>query len=219
MAILPSGYTQLEYIESMGTQYIDTGFKPKYNTRVVMDVEPTMVSSWSALFGCRNQASSTASLAYLGACPNSTQIRSDYYGNSQVANVTTVLTRFIVDKNSNVFTALEQTITNTSSSASSQLNMLLMALNNMGRPYYYLKGKLYSCKIYDNGTLVRDFIPCKNPSDIIGLYDLVYTTFYPNAGTGTFIAGPEIAQPNMYVKISNVWQPVTGVYTKTNNTW
>lgn len=30
---------------------------------------------------------------------------------------------------------------------------------------------------------------------------------------------PYSVSPNMYVKINNVWQPVTGIYTKTNNTW
>ena len=31
---LPSGYTELQYIESTGTQYINTGFQPNQNTRV-----------------------------------------------------------------------------------------------------------------------------------------------------------------------------------------
>ena len=33
------GVTYLEYIESSGTQYIDTGHKPTNNSRVVMEVE------------------------------------------------------------------------------------------------------------------------------------------------------------------------------------
>ena len=30
---VPEGYTQLEYIESSKTQYIDTGFKPNQDTK------------------------------------------------------------------------------------------------------------------------------------------------------------------------------------------
>ena len=56
--------------------------------------------------------------------------------------------------------------------------------------------RLYSCKIYDNGTLVRDFVPCKNPSGEVGLYDTVTERFYGNAGTGSFVAGPEIDSPS-----------------------
>ena len=46
--------------------------------------------------------------------------------------------------------------------------------------------------IWESDTRVRDFIPCKNPSGTVGLYDTVNGTFYGNAGTGTFIAGPGI---------------------------
>ena len=52
------------------------------------------------------------------------------------------------------------------------------------------KMTLYSCKIYDDGVLVRDFIPCSRKSDgLIGLYDTVTKEFYTNAGTGEFIGG------------------------------
>ena len=51
---------------------------------------------------------------------------------------------------------------------------------------------LYSCQIYDNGTLVRDFVPCINGSGEVGLYDLVGKQFYGNAGTGVF-TGSEVA--------------------------
>ena len=52
--------------------------------------------------------------------------------------------------------------------------------------------RVYWFKIYDNGTLARDFVPCKNASGAVGLYDTVDGQFYANAGTGTFTAGPEI---------------------------
>jgi hypothetical protein len=52
--------------------------------------------------------------------------------------------------------------------------------------------RLYSCKIYDNETLIRDYVPARSNSDnVLGLYDLVNDVFYTNAGTGTFIAGGE----------------------------
>lgn len=50
---LPSGYTPLEYIKSSGTQYINTGFNPNQNTRVVVDVKPlsvTQAKTW-CIFG------------------------------------------------------------------------------------------------------------------------------------------------------------------------
>ena len=56
----------------------------------------------------------------------------------------------------------------------------------------YASMKLYSCKIYNNGTLVRDFVPAKNSSGTIGLYDTVNGACYTNAGSGTFTAGADI---------------------------
>ena len=52
---LPSGYTRLEYIKSSGTQYINTGFNPNQNTRVVVDAKPLSVTQaqlW-CIFGVR----------------------------------------------------------------------------------------------------------------------------------------------------------------------
>jgi hypothetical protein len=53
--------------------------------------------------------------------------------------------------------------------------------------------RMYYFKIYDNGTLVRDFVPVKRNSDnVIGLFDIVNNKFYTNKGTGTFTAGTEV---------------------------
>ncbi|MBQ3933453.1 MAG: hypothetical protein II653_06835, partial [Lachnospiraceae bacterium] len=45
--------------------------------------------------------------------------------------------------------------------------------------------------LLDNGVLVCNFIPCKNASNVIGMFDLVSGQFFTNAGTGNFIAGPD----------------------------
>lgn len=52
------------------------------------------------------------------------------------------------------------------------------------------KGKVYYLKIYNSGTLVRNMLPCKNESGIVGMYDIIEKKFYNNNGTGTFTAGP-----------------------------
>ena len=70
--------------------------------------------------------------------------------------------------------------------------MYLLCLNSAGSKKGYVAGKLYSCRIYNDGVLIRNFVPCKNASNVVGLWDDANSTFYPNAGTGTFTAGPEI---------------------------
>ena len=62
----------------------------------------------------------------------------------------------------------------------------------------YLHGRIYYAKIYDNGTLVRDLVPCYRKSDgVIGMYDKVNHIFYQNAGTGTFGKGEDIGKISM----------------------
>ena len=52
--------------------------------------------------------------------------------------------------------------------------------------------KLYSFKMWDNGIVVRCFIPCKNTSGSIGLFDVVEQKFYTTS-TGSFTAGTDIS--------------------------
>jgi hypothetical protein len=45
----------------------------------------------------------------------------------------------------------------------------------------------------ESGILIRDFIPAKRNSDnVLGMYDTVSGQFFTNAGTGEFVAGPEV---------------------------
>ena len=74
---------------------------------------------------------------------------------------------------------------------SCEVNAYLMSIPGVSSPNTAV-GKLYSCQIYDNGTLIRDYVPAKNSGEVVGLYDLVNDTFYQNAGTGVFAAGPEV---------------------------
>lgn len=61
----------------------------------------------------------------------------------------------------------------------------------------YLPGRMYYFKIYDNGTLVRDLVPCINPSNVVGAYDIVNGVFYASENSGyTFTAGPQVPSKN-----------------------
>lgn len=74
--------------------------------------------------------------------------------------------------------------------------------------------RIFSVKIWDNTTLVRNMIPVKRNSDNeVGMYDLVNSVFYTNSGTGSFVTGKVSANSPIeeaYVKVSNNWQPLVG---------
>lgn len=204
--------TPIEYIQSSGTQYIDSNFIPKATTRTIMKAEPMAWSAWSAFFGTRNITAPTASQAYIAAIPAATLYRSDYFGSSLTAETPTVMQVTNIDKNKNICSFNNIIITNTSSTVNATTNMFLLALNDVGTAKYFLSAKLYSCQIYDGNTLVRDFIPIKTTTNICGLWDKVNKVFYKNAGTGAFTSGPAVTLTG--------WHKIKGVWAKTAaDTW
>ena len=217
---LPSGYKRLEYIRSTGTQYVDSGFKPNNNTRVVLDFEPTAAySSIVGIFGTRDENSGTAKNQFVFWNSGASAFRTDYYGTQKTLSVSTLLKRQTVDKNKNVTTIGSVSVTNTASTGQCANNLYLFCANSAGTANYFSKLKLYSCQIYDNGTLIRDYIPCQTASGEIGLWDDVNSVFYGNAGTGTFTAGPVVTSPSIFVNINGIWKPINHIYVNINNIW
>ena len=187
---LPEGYTQLTYIEATGTQYIDTGYVPNQNTRIILDAHIVPTTSIDPVFGSRTALDGNAFGLWLTA-PDAVDPQ---YGNVRY-NTQTINTdyeqRLIYEMNKNVFTVNGITKTFAETTFDSTYPMYLFQINNFGDLFSrYTKGKIYSCKIYDNDVLVRDFVPCKNPSGEVGLYDLVNSAFYGNAGSGIFSGAP-----------------------------
>lgn len=186
---LPSGYTQVEYIRSSGTQYIDTGFMPKYNSRVVVDISDIGNSDY--LFGTRDTKSGTSEKQFGVYRSNANTVRADYFGTNVKLTIDNTTPRTIVERNANVVKLYDSTITNTAvSSGECSYPLYIFALNDCGEALTPTSSyKLYSCQIYDNGTIVRDFVPCVNPSGVAGLYDVLNSKFYANVGSGTFAVG------------------------------
>lgn len=186
---LPSGYKKLEYIQSSGTQYIDTGFKPNQNTKIELDVLSAEGTSSNIpyIFGAQDSNNYFVATWVLG------------YGSGMVTTGINLYDgEFHVVKVENGALYKDGSIIaqDTVSSFSIGVPIFLFAVNSSRQSTGYGACKLRSCKIYDNGTLVRDFIPCKNASGVIGLWDDVNSAFYQNAGSGTFTSGPEIKGTN-----------------------
>lgn len=201
---LPEGYTELEYIESTGTQYIDTGFKPNQDTRVVMDTEVLVRKAQMAFFGSRV---STSSKRY-EFITNSSSGDSFYspYNNSAQTVISLANNRVYIDKNKNItYVDGVPVVTATYATFQTTHNLYLCAINNNGTSGYVSSVRIYSCQIYDNGTLVRDFVPCTNASGTVGLYDMVNGIFYGNAGTGAFTAGAEVELPPVEILDEYTW--------------
>lgn len=189
---LPTGYTAVEYIESSGTQYIDTGFNPDSNTRVVTKID------------FKNSTSDTSQNAFSarGANGNSQEYgflvsEGSYvsrYGDDIYFDYGYEGQPFIVDQNKNVLSINNKLVkTHDVKEFSCDVSMTIFASNRNGSVSRYASMKLYYMTIYDNGNLVRYFVPCVNLQGVVGLYDVVENQFYANQGTGTFTAGNVLA--------------------------
>lgn len=186
---LPDGYTEVQYIQSNGAQYINTGFNPKSTSRVVMEFE-FLKNATASPFMSRDISNDTN---MFGVFNINGRLRSDF--NTTKVSFSTGLSplqKLIYDRNKNVCTIGTETITNANGTFSAPRPLFLFASDDSGTARFFTTGKFYSCQIYDSETLIRDFVPCIAPTEAVGLYDLVDGKFYGNAGTGSFTAGPVV---------------------------
>ena len=188
-------YTPIEYLEATGTQIIDTKIHPKDTLKIITKLIPETQDF--LLFGARTSevqsllatfsreqgmildygsGSKYNRISYQGWSPNT--IYNLVYGN-----------RYIKDLYTNDFFASDSAVV----FSEFNLNIYLFGLNING---VYTptdrRGKVYYFQIYDNDTLVRDFIPVLDGDGTPCMYDKVTKQFFYNQGTGEFIAGPNV---------------------------
>lgn len=75
---------------------------------------------------------------------------------------------------------------------------LFCALDSNNQPYRYASGRIYDFKLWNDGVLVRNMVPCKNYRNVVGMYDTVNGVFYTSPNGAAFIAGPEIDSRYFY---------------------
>ena len=191
---LPVGYTEVEYVESSGSQYVNTGIEPKTTTRVVCEFQYTVVNG-SAQCGWGSTGSKES--FFFGVASDNT------FKVSVSGNFTTSPTGVAADTGRHTFdlstsalkldgTAFANASTSPFSNAASGNTLYLFALHAGWSPNIvnYASMRIFSCQIYDGDTLVRDFVPAvRGSDDKAGLYDLVSESFF--GATGDLIAGPE----------------------------
>lgn len=200
-------YQGVEYIETNGTQYINTGYKAKTTTKVDLDIQfiendYTYISNLNSdIIGDDiSTANDTFSInigelqsqyneLYFWADKTSPS-GADVY--KKAYDTITTRTHLIMGQGKATFQG--DTITIATKTGNNTATMLLLAYYNSDesviKKFNRYNTKIYSFKIYEGNNLVKDFVPCYRRSDnVIGLYDQVNKQFYENAGTGVFTKG------------------------------
>ena len=203
---LPSGYSEVEYIEKQNGSlaYINTDFKPNQDTRIVAVMQTVYSTQYGRLIGAGGYNTSNGlqfdyesyyngTLHVSWGTINNWTIYSTCNGDYDIHTYDWDKNYFYRDKGkANQFSA---TTTYGNFQCTDNLGIFSFIQNGnvatSTQEHWY--GRLYSFQIYDNGTLVRDFVPCiRANDDMVGLYDIVNDVFYypPNSSSHHFIAGP-----------------------------
>ena len=204
--LLPDEYQQVEYIESTGTQYIDTNFKGNQDTKITCEsvISDEFKSGYyQGLFGATDVNVSTElnrNVIHMHRASASNLIIMAAYGSKiKIIGFSGDITKkHIYELDKNIYKIDNEIIYSypMQTFMCTQNINIFRDNNSYMQDKRYCNMKLYSFKIYDNESLIRNFIPCyRNTDNIIGLYDTVEGKFYTNQGDktkGDFIPGPEV---------------------------
>ena len=202
--LLPSGYTEVEYLQNDGIGYIDSGVSFSSSLKIEADFQfieyQRGFESWVA--GTWN----TDGGIHIGL---------SHDGIPTASNGT-------ISQTTDCFVRTTGTALQTSGYTSTTTNNIYIFTENSASKKLSSSGiiKLYSLKIYDNTTLLKSFVPCYRDLDnALGMYDTVDNTFYsPTYNIPSNYERVEYIESTgtQYIETNYVGDNTTGFYTKFN---
>lgn len=179
--------SEISYLQGDGTAYIDTGYKPNNNTKIEIKFD-NVVKEADGVYGAGQYFSLSGGSGVLWNFPNNNVQTSQPSSYNKIFSTIGTSGIFINDKGVCSLNG-ENVFTFDSSEFQSDKNLgLFCQIRNTVIDISTVQ--IYYCKIWDNDTLVRDFIPKVNTEGVACLYDRVESKYYYNANTtGNFIKG------------------------------
>lgn len=193
---------RVEYLESHSydgaANYINTKVNPTNNTaiEIKINVPSDVEHSWDRLYGCHNYFRTQASDGY----GNKQNFYWDYPDNAQVCTITFEYDTDITIKQDKNYLFVNGELQYTFTDGE-------WAVNNPIYLFYAYASdrcgifKLYYCKIWEDGILVRDFLPTISTEEgHIGeacLFDTVENKYYYNQGTRKFTTNLDESTTNI----------------------
>lgn len=215
---LPMKYTQVSHLQSSGTQFVNTNFYPSGNAlRIVMKFKYITSHDGLSLFG--NSTNDQFAITVYGSKPVF------YVGTSNAVSCgeqTSLDTSYTLDvtANNGTLTAIWNGTKYTASYSGSLRTdrpMFVFGSNDGSGVAETGNGYLLEyIQFYDNGELVRDYVPVVDQNASGGLYDFVEGKFYGNDGTGAFTVGAEVTTETYEVddvarEVKNIYLGINGV--------
>lgn len=210
-SVIPSDYVELEYIETSGSQYIDTGINRPDENAMKVDAEIAAldgIADYAPLIcaSALNNDNTDNALCYgVWVWPNSGKKWSVFVNGKrrnssasvsigQKINLVATWSSSAMTLQVDGVSKLNQAENFGSSLTSSTMSIPGWKCGSTMRNLSGAKFRIYSFKIYKpQDTLVRDYVPVRRKSDgAVGLYDRKNGTFSPSATETPFIEGNEL---------------------------
>lgn len=178
---------EVEYLQSSGTQFINTGIVPTNTTGLYIDMQKT-TSSDGHYMGVRETSGNTRLL--IGASSTYYYGWGDWWRFSGTGNNNrhVITLNFYNSRITDFDNGLAKNLATLRFTPT--LPIYIFKANDAASTTTPRACKIYAAKITSADTLVRDFIPVRK--DGVGyLYDKVSGELFGNAGTGDFIIGSD----------------------------
>ena len=185
-------YSEYQFIESTGTQYIDTGIVPTKATTIDIDIQFTSTGANGAN-GVR-QTSNFNTRFYPVVTYNSSKYRctfgsEDYYFDNPLERHHIIYN----DINHNLYIDdnLEKTfnVDNINLEGTNTVWIFKANSENPTNNNWFAKERIYSLKIIKDNENIRDFVPVVDENERPCLFDKIENKCYYNQGTGEFLWG------------------------------
>lgn len=186
MKLIPP-YERIEYIESNGSSYIDTGIYGSDSLDIEISIHYTFKKS---IFFLASRLSPKELTYSLVGDASFSHIRFDY---NNTLNVLGYYIDKITIRKSGLSVFVNNVFKNNVSKdkfTTPSTLLLFGILQNGAVNSAPAGGKVYFLKMKENGVLVRDFVPAKRKSDgVICMYDLIGRKFYTSPNGVAFTRG------------------------------
>ena len=192
---MPGTYTELEYIQTQNAQYIRTGV---YQNKSLKSIETYAGFEYSTLPNRREL------MGFSGMYNNYWGVISD--GNQVFFNITPAIEgTYSISANTkydiytkqipghHYFKAYLNGVQVENLHAGSGFDNSELYILSLSGSYKLTNARMYYYRVLFDGETVFNGIPARRNSDgVVGMWDTVTQTFFTNAGTGTFTAGPVV---------------------------
>lgn len=196
---IPDEYREVTYIQSTGTQYIDTGIIPTSNSKAEVKYAVNAIGNTACgIFGSADSDITTRFQIYQNSNINN-GIGGGYV---RMTEDTDIHVSVLDAKNLKVYyDGVEQSATTGTFSNNPMPNntITLFARHTGDSSFNCGKCKIYYVKIWENDELIGYYIPAQRISDnVCGMYNLVNNTFLVNNGSDSFTSGETVEEKTVY---------------------